>query len=66
MLINILEKFIPKGSDIPLYDKEEVGAVEEKCNGRFMKVLKYATPLEKLEKYYFRIKKQHEGAGGES
>ena len=61
-----IRKFIPKGSDISLYDKEEVGAVEEKCNGRFMKVLKYATPQEKLEKYYLRIKKQHEGAGGES
>ena len=58
-----IRKFIPKGSDISQYDEDYISTVEQKCNQRFMKCLKYATPQEKLEKYRLRIKKQHRCAG---
>ena len=54
-----IRKFIPKGSDISRYDREYICAVAQKCNERFMEVIDYYTPEEKLRKYYLRIKKQH-------
>ena len=56
-----IRKFIPKGSDISRYDKEYISSVEDKCNERFMKCLKYFTPYEKLEKYRLRDKKTTPG-----
>ena len=53
-----IRKYIPKGSDISKYDANYISTVEDKCNGRFMKCLKYATPHEKLKKYRERNKKQ--------
>ncbi len=58
-----IRKYISKGSDISLYDKEYVSAVNDKCNERFMEVLGFATPYEKLEKYELRIKKQRISVG---
>ena len=52
-----IRKDIPKGSDLSNYDKEYISLVEEKCNGRFMKVLKYKTPEEKLKEHRKRKKK---------
>lgn len=46
-----IRKFIPKGSDLSTYNKEYIYWLEKKCNERFMKCLKYATPEEKLKKY---------------
>ncbi len=46
-----IRKFIPKGNNLSQYTKDEISIIESKCNERFMKCLKYATPHEKLEKY---------------
>ena len=43
-----IRKYIPKGSDLSQYDEEHISLVEEKCNDRFMEVLKFKTPMEKL------------------
>lgn len=58
-----VRKDIPKGSDLSNYDQEHVSLVEEKCNERFMKVLKYKSPEEKLKEHRKRksnTKKQHQ------
>ncbi len=55
-------KYIPKGSDLSKYDEEFISLAEEKCNDRFMKLLKYKTPEEKLKEHRKRkvnTKKQH-------
>ena len=52
-----VRKDIPKGSDLSNYDKEYISLVEEKCNERFMRVLKYKTPQEKLKAHRKRKKK---------
>lgn len=57
-----IRKFIPKGSDLSRYDREEISVIERKCNDRFMKCLMYATPNETLKEYRKRkkrTKKQH-------
>jgi IS30 family transposase len=46
-----IRKYIPKGSDLSRYDNEYIKWLEIKCNERYMKCLKYATPEEKLKKY---------------
>lgn len=52
-----IRKYIPKGSNLSNYDEEFISLVEEKCNQRFMKILKYKTPKERLKEYRKRIKK---------
>ena len=52
-----IRKDIPKGSDLSKYDKACISLIEEKCNQRFMKVLKYKTPEEKLKEHRKRKKK---------
>ena len=62
-LNGIIRKYIPKGSDLSEYDEEFISLVEEKCNQRFMKLLKYKTPEEKLKEHRKRklnTKKQHQ------
>lgn len=57
-----IRKYIPKGSDLSNYDEEFISLVEEKCNQRFMKCLRYKTPEERLKEYRQRkkkTKKQH-------
>lgn len=54
----IIRKFIPKGSDLSRYDREEIRAIENFLNDRFMECLKYATPKEVLEKYRKRKNKK--------
>lgn len=61
-LNKFIRKFIPKGDDLSKYDKEEIAEIEIKCNDRFMKCLKYATPDEELKKYRKKTKKQHDCA----
>ena len=56
-LNKFIRKFIPKGDDLSKYDYEEISAIESKCNDRFMKCLKYATPDEKLKEYRKKNKK---------
>lgn len=46
-----IRKYIPKGSDLSLYDKGTIALIEKRCNQRFMECLKYATPEEKLKEY---------------
>jgi IS30 family transposase len=46
-----IRKYIPKGSNLSNYDIEFINWLEKKCNERFMKCLKYATPQEKINKY---------------
>lgn len=61
-----IRKYIPKGSDISKYDEEYISLVEEKCNDRFMKLLKYKSPKEKLlehRKRKINTKKQHRNVG---
>lgn len=58
-----IRKYIPKGSDLSKYDEEFISLIEEKCNGRFMEILKYKTPKEKLLEHRKRkmdTKKQHQ------
>ena len=57
-----IRKFILKGSDLSQYDQEEILAVENKCNERFMKCLKYATAKEKLKEYRQRKKRNKKTA----
>jgi len=52
----IIRKFIPKGSDLSRYDTQEIKAVEDFLNDRFMKCLKYATPKEALETHRRRTR----------
>jgi IS30 family transposase len=54
----IIRKFIPKGSDLSRYDAEEITAIEDFLNDRFMKCLQYATPKEMLEKHRQRKRKR--------
>lgn len=54
----IIRKFIPKGSDLSRYDRDEIQAIEDFLNDRFMKCLKYATPKEAFEKHRQRKRKQ--------
>lgn len=57
-----IRKYILKGSDLSRYDEEFVSLIEEKCNQRFMKILKYKSPEEKLKEHRKRkinAKKQH-------
>ncbi len=51
-----IRKFIPKGSDLSMYDKEFIMAVEIHLNERYMKCLRFATPEEKLND--FRLKQK--------
>lgn len=53
----VIRKFIPKGSDLRRYDEEDIKAVEDYLNDRYLKCLKYATPKEKLEIHRARKKK---------
>jgi IS30 family transposase len=46
-----IRKYIPKGSDISKYDEEYISLVEEKCNDRFMEILKFKMPKEKLTEH---------------
>ena len=46
-----IRKVIPKGSDLSRYDREEIQAIEDYLNDRFMECLWYATPKEALKKY---------------
>ena len=58
-----IRKYIPKGSDLSKYDEEYISLVEEKCNDRFMEILKFKTPTEKLlehRKRKINTKKQHQ------
>lgn len=57
-----IRQYIPKGSDISRYSKEQIRLIESKCNNRFMKCLKYKFPQEKLQEYYSKTKKQHQSA----
>lgn len=57
-----IRKFIPKGSDLSLYDKEEIQAIEIFLNNRFMECLKYKTPSEKLAQHKKRkVKTKNDG-----
>ncbi len=61
-----IRKYIPKGSDLSKYEEEYISLVEEKCNGRFMEILKYKSPEEKLiehRKRKINTKKQHRNVG---
>lgn len=53
-----IRKYISKGSDISEIDRTFIRLVEKKCNGRFMKCLKYKTPEETLIEYRKNKKKQ--------
>jgi len=46
-----IRKFLPKGSDLSMYDQEFIQSIEDHVNGRFMECLKYATPEEKLTEH---------------
>jgi IS30 family transposase len=43
-----IRKYIPKGADISFYSKSFIKKVEDKLNDRYLKVLTYYTPDEKL------------------
>ena len=44
----MIRQFIPKGNNLSQYDKDEIKAIEDYLNDRYLKCLKYATPKEKL------------------
>lgn len=47
----IIRRFIPKGSDLSRYDTEEIQAIEDFLNDRYLKCLQYLTPKEMLTKH---------------
>ena len=47
----IIRKFISKGSNLLQYDNDEVEAVKDFLNDRYLKCLRYATPTERLKTY---------------
>jgi transposase, IS30 family len=49
-------KYIKKGSDLSQYSDEYLAMVEDKLNGRFMKVLDYKTPKECQDEYRSQTK----------
>lgn len=53
----IIRKFIPKGSDLKWYDANDIRAIENFLNDRFLNCLKYATPGEKLKIHRARKKR---------
>jgi IS30 family transposase len=57
-----IRKFIPKGSDISKIDEEYIELIESKCNGRFMKCLKYRTPEEVFNEYRNRKRRNKKTA----
>ena len=52
-----VRKFIPKGSDLSKYSRDEIQDIEDFLNNRFMKCLNYTTPKEKLKEYRKKKKK---------
>jgi transposase, IS30 family len=46
-----IRKYIPKSADISLYSKSFIQKVEDKLNDRYLKVLMYYTPHEKLDQH---------------
>ncbi len=52
--------YVPKGSDISRLSVRRVAAIEKKMAGKFMEVLNYATPRERLDEY--RERKQRRSA----
>lgn len=46
-----IRRYIPKGDDLSLYNKKEIALIENRCNERFMKCLKFNTPNEALAQY---------------
>ncbi len=52
-----IRKYIPKGCTISKYSVEDILFIEKRCNGRFMEVLKFRTPTEKLKESRLRSKK---------
>lgn len=54
-----IRRHIPKGSDLSQYSRDEISAIEEFLNQRFMKCLNYKTPSEALAGY--RKKQKNNG-----
>ncbi len=52
-----IRKFIPKGSNLSLYDCDDIQAIEDFLNDRFMKCLQYFTSREKLKMHRERKRK---------
>lgn len=46
-----IRRYIPKSSDLSLYNKREISLIERRCNKRFMECLNFATPDEMLNQY---------------
>jgi len=46
-----IRKYIPKGSDLSRYTKNEILLIEKKCNQRFMECLNYKMPSETLNEH---------------
>ena len=46
-----VRKYIPKGADISQYSPEYLATTQDRLNGRFMEVLGFRTPAERLEAY---------------
>lgn len=55
-----IRKYIPKGSDLSKYSVTDITFIEERCNGRFMEVLEFRTPTERLKESRLRSKKQRQ------
>jgi len=59
-----IRKYIPKGSNLSRYTKQEISLVEKKCNDRFMECLNYKTPSEVLISYRQKQKNSSRAANG--
>ena len=55
-----IRKYIPKGSNISKYPKDDITFIEKRCNGRFMEVLQFRTPTERYKESQLRSKKQRQ------
>ncbi len=53
----LLRQYFPKGTDLSIYDADEISAVAEALNGRPRKTLGWKTPAEALDELLLSVKK---------
>jgi transposase, IS30 family len=53
-----IRRYIPKGSDLSKYSKNEIKLIQKVLNDRYLKLLNYQTPLEVLKQYRKNKKQQ--------
>lgn len=57
----LLRQYFPKGTDLSIYDADEISAVAAALNGRPRKTLGWKTPAEALDELLSRVKRKPTG-----